>query len=230
MATTPAPPPSTGIPLERDEDVLNDKTESSPTAQKVTLDLDDAPFLEDFEEEVPDEEPQQREAETTTQEEGKSSGKPSRKVLIIAGTGCILLLAALLFWFTRSPPDPAPPEPASTQDIQQPQAPESAPEPKPEEFTLDLAPFWVAYTRDEEIVFLSLRLILVLDAPTLYLEAQRKMVVLRDAIYYFLNNRPLPVIKHTEAVDTLKTDLKSVINQHLSRPVTGILIEEYMVR
>jgi len=228
MASTPPPPQSTGSPLERDEDVLNNEAQSTPPAQKVTLDLDDAPFLEDFEEEVPTEEPQQPEAETAAHEQGKSSRKPSRKVLISAGIGGILLLATLLFWLTRPSPDPAPQEPAPTQDINQQQDPETAPE--PEEFILDLAPFWVAFTQEEEIVFLSLRLILVLDAPTLYLESQRKMIVLRDAIYYFLNNRPLPTIKRTEAAESLKKDLMSVVNQHLSRPVTDILIEEYMVR
>lgn len=230
MATPPVPPSGTGNPLERDEDVLNNEPEKTPTAQKVTLDLDDAPFLEDFAEEAPEEESQHLETETTTQETEERPGKPSRKVLISVGIGCILLLAALLFWFTRSPPDPVPPEPDPIQDLQQPRPPEAAPEPEPEEFTLNLAPFWVAYTSDDGTAFLSLRLILVLDDPTLYLETQRKMIVLRDAVYYFLNNRPLPVIRRTEAADNLKTELMSVMNQHLSRPLTDILIEEYRVR
>ncbi|WP_045223051.1 flagellar basal body-associated FliL family protein [Desulfonatronum thioautotrophicum] len=227
MPTTPVPPPSAGNPLERDQEVLNNEPEPTPAAQKVTLDLDDAPFLEDIEEAPKDDVNEVQDLETSDEEKDKPS-KVSPRLLISIGIAVILVLAGLTFWLTRSPPvDPVTlAEPDTLQDAE----PAPATEPEPEEFSINFAPFWVAYAEDKDIAFLSLRLILVLDDPSLYLETQRKTIILRDAVYYFLNNRPLPQIKHADAAETLKTDLKAVMNQHLSRPLTDILIEEYMVR
>lgn len=228
MSTTPVPPPSAGAPLERDQEVLNNEPDPSPAAQKVTLDLDDAPFLEDIEEETPKDDHNEVQDLVSSGEEEDRPSKVSPKLLIGIGITVILVLAGLTFWLTRSPP--AEPvtltEPDTFQEVQ----PAPMAEPEPEEFTINLAPFWVAFAEDDGIAFLSLRLILVLHDPSLYLETQRKNIILRDAVYYFLNNRPLPQIKHADAAENLKTDLKAVMNQHLSRPLTDILIEEYMVR
>ncbi|WP_031386204.1 flagellar basal body-associated FliL family protein [Desulfonatronum thiodismutans] len=227
MATPPTPPTNEVNPLERDEEILELEPKSPQATQKVTLDLDDAPFLDDIEEEAPSEEEARPEApETENVEDERKSGKSYRLALIIGGVVVALLLAGLAFWLTRPPP---PPEPALSEPepLQQPQP---APEPKPEEYTVDLKPFWVAYTQGEEVAFLSLRLTLTMEGSTRYVEVQRKEIILRDAIYYFLNNRPIPEIKREDAADALKADLMSVMNQHLSSPLNDILIKEYLVR
>lgn len=227
MATPPAPPPSEVNPLERDEEILELEPKSPQATQKVTLDLDDAPFLDDIEEEAPaEEEPKPEAPEAENVEEEPKSGKSYRLALIIGGIVVALLLAGLAFWLTRPPPPPEPalPEPEPLH------LPQPAPEPKPEEYAVDLKPFWVAYTQGEEVAFLSLRLTLTMEGSTRYVEVQRKEIILRDAIYYFLNNRPIPEIKRDDAADALKADLMSVINQHLSNPLNDILIKEYLVR
>ena len=227
MAIPPAPPPNEVNPLERDEEILGHEPQSAQTTQKVTLDLDDAPFLDDIEDEVPPE----NEDEPDEQAAGNVEGEPKEdkrsrsKLLIIGGVVALLLLGGLAFWLTRpQPPEPPPPEP---EPLQQPQP---APEPKPDEYTVDLKPFWVAYTQGEDVLFLSLHLVLVTEGSTSYVEVQRKEIILRDALYYFLNNRPIPEIKREDASDALKADLMSVLNQHLGQPLTDILIEEYLVR
>lgn len=224
MATPPAPPPNEVNPLERDEEILELEPKSAQATQKVTLDLDDAPFLDDIDEEPPDEEVKPEAPDAEKGEGEPKSGKSYRLTLIIGGVVVALLLAGLAFWLTRPPPEPAQPEP---EPLQQPQP---APEPKPEEYTVDLKPFWVAYTQGEEVAFLSLRLTLTMEGSTRYVEVQRKEIILRDAIYYFLNNRPIPEIKREDAADALKADLMSVMNQHLSNPLNDILIKEYLVR
>lgn len=224
MATPPSPPPNEVNPLERDEEILELEPKSAQATQKVTLDLDDAPFLDDIDEE-PSDEVVKPEAPDAEKGEGESkSGKSYRLTLVIGGIIVALLLAGLAFWLTRPPPEPAQPEP---EPLQQPQP---APEPKPEEYTVDLKPFWVAYTQGEDVAFLTLRLTLTMEGSTRYVEVQRKEIILRDAVYYFLNNRPIPEIKREDAADALKADLMSVINQHLSSPLADILIEEYLVR
>ncbi|PTN37046.1 hypothetical protein C6366_08055 [Desulfonatronum sp. SC1] len=212
--------------MERDEEILDQEPKSAQAAQKVTLDLDDAPFLDDIEDEAPPEtEDEPEEPEAGKVEEEPKPEKSSRLMLIIGGVVAALLLAGLAFWLTRPPPpEPKIPEP---EPLQQPQP---APEPKPEKYTVDLKPFWVAYTQGEDVMFLTLHLVLVTEGSTSYVEVQRKEIILRDAAYYFLNNRPIPEIKREDAADALKTDLMSVMNQHLSHPLTDILIKEYLVR
>jgi flagellar protein FliL len=223
MATPPAPPPNEVNPLERDEEILELEPKSPQATQKVTLDLDDAPFLDNIEEEAPSVEeakPEKSEAENAADD--RKSGKSSRLALIIGGVVVTFLLAGLTFWFTRPPPPPEPAHPEPEQ-LQQ-------PEPKPEGYNVDLKPFWVAYSQGEDVAFLTLRLTLTMEGSTRYVEVQRKEIILRDAIYYFLNNRPIPEIKREDAADALKADLMSVINQHLSSPLNDVLIEEYLVR
>ncbi|SDB59903.1 flagellar FliL protein [Desulfonatronum thiosulfatophilum] len=212
-------------PLERDEQVLDHEPVANETNQKVALDLDDAPFLDDLPEEAPPPKPTQdkKRAGADSEPESEPPAQTSRRFLLIVGVLVAILLAGLAFWFTRPPPAPevvslpeAPPVPVS--------------KPVVEEFTQPLDPFWVAFAQDDGVFFLSLRMVLVIEDPTLSLEIQRKNIILRDAVYYFLNNRPLPTLKRADAAEALKTDLMSVMNQHLSQPLKSILIEDYLVQ
>ena len=215
-------------PLEHDDQILDQKTESPKATQKVALDLDDAPFLH---ESAPEEE--QKPPPEVGKSEPPQPAKPlpsrkkedpsSRKLIYILGALImILLIGAVIFWVTR------PSAPTEQVVVEPPPAP--APEPETAEHFVEFDPFWVSYEQDDKVLFLSMRIALVTDDPTLSLEVQRKTIILRDAAYYFLNNRPRPSVKREEAADVLKQDLLSVFNQHLSRPLTGVLIEEYLVQ
>lgn len=228
MAQQP-PDASSGdlAPLEHDDQILDQKAETPKATQKVALDLDDAPFLtESFpeEEQTPPEvektEPPRAGTESSPQEKEEPS---SRKLIYILGASImVLLIGAVVFWATR------PPAPTEQVAVEQPEPP--APEPETSEHFLELDPFWVSYEQDDKVLFLTMRVALVTDDSTLLLELRRKTIILRDAAYYFLNNRPLPSVKREEAAEALKQDLLSVFNQHLSRPLSGVLIEEYLVQ
>ncbi|GAB6059547.1 flagellar basal body-associated FliL family protein [Desulfonatronum parangueonense] len=212
-------------PLERDEQILDHEPVAKETTQKVALDLDDAPFLDDLPDEAPPPKPTQdsKRDGVDSEPESEPPAKTPRRLLLIAGVLVAILLAGLIIWFTRPPPAP--------EVVSLPEAP-PVPEPKPvvEEFKQPMDPFWVAFAQDDGVFFLSLRIVLVIEDPTLSLEIQRKTIILRDAVYYFLNNRPLPSLKHADAAETLKSDLMSVMNQHLSQPLKNILIEDYLVQ
>lgn len=229
MAQQPPPDASSGDlpPPEHDDQILDQSTESPKATQKVALDLDDAPFLNQS---APEEEQVPPEAEKSEPPQPAKPPSPrkkedtsSRKLIYILGASImILLIGVVIFWLTRPS---APPEQVVVE-----QPPPPAPEPKTVEHFVEFDPFWVSYEQDDKVLFLSIRIALVTEDPTLSLEVQRKTIILRDAAYYFLNNRPLPSVKREEAADVLKQDLLSVFNQHLSRPLTGVLIEEYLVR
>lgn len=236
MAQHPANDPSNPLnPLEHDDQILEEKTDISRTAQKVALDLDDAPFLSDipFDESGPPgpEVAKPREAEVDAQPEGKDEDKSSPKQVLglLFGLALVLLVVAggLAFWLTRPPPGepeplpPPPPPPPPPLEVKQP--------PKPHEYFVEMAPFMVAFDQGDEVRFLTLQMTLVTDDPAFSLEIDRKTIILRDAAYYYLNNRPLPTVKRAEAVQMLKDDLISVLNQHLSRPLNDVLLEEYVV-
>lgn len=224
----PAASPS-NLTLEHDEQILDQEQAASRAAKKVALDLDDAPFLQETPSEekkkLSSEEARPPEKPVTAERDGQKEGKSSRKMFFILGAAAILLLAGVLtFWLTRPVPPPAPElPPAPPEQV-------SPPAPKPVEHFVDLEPFLVTYAHGNEILFLSMKMSLVTEDPTLPLEIRRKTIILRDAAYYFLNNRPLPTVKMAEAAETLKQDLLSVFNQHLSRPLTGVLIEEFLVQ
>lgn len=223
MAKPPEPPASRDSHLDLDEAVSGNPPKPSPVAAKVILDLDDAPFLDETPED-PHAIGDLRPPEPEVPDDKELSGKPLlRRAVIITGVLFALLAAGLILWLTRSPPSPESMEPTRAQETQ------PVPALAPEELTINMDPFWVAYPHDDNTVFLTLRLVLVLDGTPLYLEARHKTIVLRDAIYSYLNNRPLPQIRRAGAAEALKTDLMSVVNQHLSRPLNDILIGEYMV-
>lgn len=220
-------PPSGSNPLERDDQILEQKPDMAKASQKVALDLDDAPFLAD----VPSEKPAHPPPETSASSSATADAEPagdvlgiSRKKLVPVFAGLILLLAAggVAFWLTRPGPVPdLPPVPSPSQEVMT---------LKTDEHYVELAPFLVAFDQDKEILFLTLQLSLVTDDPASAFEIDQKTIVLRDAVYYFLNNRPLPTVKRVEAAEMLKEDLLSIFNQHLSRPLKEVLIEEYLVQ
>ncbi|HDQ40176.1 MAG TPA: flagellar basal body-associated FliL family protein [Desulfonatronum sp.] len=219
-------------PLEHDDQVL-DQVQTLPQAsQKVALDLDDAPFLQDESSDEQAKPPREQEAPaassvTSVDDEPKEEVRSSKKTIFLLGGTILLILVGVLVFQLIKPT--APPEPALPQDLSHEEAPPLA-APAVQEHFVDLEPFWIAYAQNSDILFLTMKMSLIMEDPNLPLEIQRKLIILRDAVYYYLNNRPLPSVKRIEAAEVLKQDLLSVLNQHLSRPLTGVLIEEYLVQ
>lgn len=216
---------------------------SSKVNAKVELDLDDAPFLEEEEEEAapePAKEPEPKKAAPAPAAPEKLSLKDrllsNKKKLILAGGGAVVLLVAavtvnvFLFSGEEAPP---PPVAAPAPD---PEVVLAAPKPLPEapvpQFTMQWEPFWVELKDTEGAVrFLTCKFSVPTDNPILFTEMNAKGLILRDAIFYYLRNQPIISLRDEEKVQDLKSDLLTVMNEHLgSGKVSEILIEDYLVQ
>ncbi len=200
---------------------------SSKANEKVALDIEGADFLEDKEEEQ--EEKQEEEQESLGEGEAapEEEKKGSKKKLIIIGSAVLLLLicAGAGWWFFLRTPPPPPVEP---EIITVPNVPDVAP--LPDEYIVSFEPFWVPYT-DKELgeVFLVCKFGLVTKSEQLMLEAQNKMVLLRDAVYYYLVNKPHHFLVDPANVSTIKNDLTSVFSGYLvSGKIDDMLFESYL--
>lgn len=213
------------------------------SAQKVELDLDDAPFLDD-EEETPPEPPKPQEAIALEPEQKpeKPAGKfklPSKKVLII-GAGALVLLIVLgvvakLFLFGKPKGEPeAPAKDAHGAKEHAPAPAENATEAKPEapEIQVKLEPFWVEQKDDkDEIRFLIVRMLLGTQDKAVVGELQTKLLPMRNAIYYYLKNKDVQFLSDERNAEKMKAELLLVINQYIaSGKFESIMFEEYVVK
>lgn len=218
--------------------------DASPrAAQKVELDLDDAPFLDEEPEpsKTPETPPQ---AESSPKLPAPDAPKASnfkdrllahKKKLIIAGGAFVLLLVVGIgvnFFLFRSPTPPPPAPEPEARKVLLPDKPPPLPAAAAPKYQLAWESFWVEQ-RDSEgaIRFLVTTFTIPTDSAQLYSEMQVKKVILRDAIFYYLRNRPFMLFSDPEKVAALKRDLMTVINEHVaSGKVEDIFIENYLVK
>ncbi|WP_029894451.1 flagellar basal body-associated FliL family protein [Desulfohalovibrio reitneri] len=214
-----------------DESDIKDGTgEDVPRAlQKVELDLDDAPFLEEEEKE---EEPEEAEAPA---EEGVEEEKKRRLPALLANKKVLILLAVillavigLLLYFLLRPAEPPPPPPEKTPVQEEPA--EKAPE-EPEPVTVRMEPFWVEKTDlNGKVRFLHIQFALEVQGGEAEREIRDKKLVLRDAVYYYLVNKEFAFLADTENLELLKRDVLSVVNKFLGNQPENLLIEQYLVQ
>ncbi|WP_462325337.1 flagellar basal body-associated FliL family protein [Desulfoplanes sp.] len=213
-------------------------SELSRAAAKVELDLDDAIFLdEEEEEESEDSSPPPDKAESSEKKE-KAAKKltgfslwRSKKILFIA-IPFLLGVAATLAWVMLKPePGPPPPE-QPAQEEAPPQRQEVAPPPPVEltGFTISLDPFWVEHETNGTYRFLSCQFAFPVKGDVLKHEINKKRIILRDAVYYYLRNKDLLFLRDKNNVEKLKKDLLEIINQYLGNgQIEEILIQDYRV-
>ncbi|MCA1743849.1 MAG: flagellar basal body-associated FliL family protein [Desulfovibrionales bacterium] len=200
---------------------------------KVELDLDDAPFLEEEEEEDFDEVSEQEGEESSKdpvkidQEISKAPGKDKKKLyLSIALFLLIVLLITLYLIFFSKKNEVPPQDPEATQE----QTAVEPDEPVLDEI-INFEPFMVEMNTEESIRFLHTRFSLPAHNERLAGEIRDKNIILRDAIYYYLNNQETIFLQDKDNTDKIKNDLLSVVNQYLSSGnIKDILIEEYLVK
>ena len=205
--------------------------------QKVDLDLDDAPFLED-EEEAPA--APEASAEPFPEEVPAEEQKPSRKKFIFIGAAALVLLlgGAAAFFLLRKPAAPpveTPPVAPEAEPAVPPPAPPPVlepPKPPQQELVMPMAPFLVEMTdATGRTRFLNLRFTAVTTDPAVRLEFMRNTIVVRDAVYYYLKNKSMEFLTDKKNTETLKKDVLSVINQFIgAQPLDNLLIEEYLVK
>lgn len=200
--------------------------------KKVELDLDDAPFLQ--KEEEPRKEAPAKPASPPAEQAAPApdtGGSKKRKLLIVAAAGVLLLIVAAAVWwfFLRSPA--APPPPAVT--APQPQIitvpTQTVPTP-PAESLKALDPFWVE-NKDAEghSHFLICIFSIVCDNTQAEQEIDRHMLVIRDAIYFYLRNKTFEALLDARQAEAMKKDLVDTINNYLTRyKAKDVLFESYI--
>lgn len=205
---------------------------------KVELDLEDAPFLEEEEEaEVEEESPPPTDPVVLEESPPKSSFfdkiklllKDKRVLIGLAGV-LALLIGIVAFLMMGEAPRPEPkPEP---KQVQQPPPPPEPEEPEVPTFMVTWEPFWVEQRDDSDSLrFLVCKFSAVTENEKLAWEAKSKKVVLRDAMFYYLRNKNLQFLADKNSVEVLKSDLLAVINQYLNNgQLEDLLIENYLVK
>jgi len=214
-------------------DVAIDISETSRGAQKVELDLDDAPFLEEEEEVQP--EPVKPSAPLDVEaapKEKQPLGK--KKLLIIGGAALILLLvlglAVKLLFFKGKTAPVQHAEPAANATTEHDNA--TAPEPEKPEVLVRLDPFWVEQKAGpEEVRFLIVRILLGTKDPAIAKEFEMKIMPARNAVFYYLKNKDVHFLSDEENTEKLKAELLMVINQYVTDgKFETLMFEEYVVK
>ncbi len=201
----------------------------SQPEEKVALDLDGADFLKaDEPEPQEDLAPAVIDSEEKAEAETEEKPKSKLKLIIIL---LVLLLAiggAALWWFVlRTPPPPDQPT-VEPEIIKVPKTPTTPP--KPSDFIISFEQFWVPLPDGKGgTVFLVCKFAIVTKSEQLQLEVQNKMILLRDAVYYYLVNKPYHFLIDHANVNTIKKDLASVFGGYLvSGKVDDMLFEGYI--
>jgi flagellar protein FliL len=215
----------------KQSDVMIDTSETSRSTQKVELDLEDAPFLEE-EEEVKPQQSLPTEPVGLGAEEKKTSGLDRKKKLMILGAvGLILLIAAavtikVLYFKGTAAPLPAKhaaAEPGASNATEKPELPE---------LPVHLEPFWVEQKGEgDEIRFLTVRMMLTTRDPAVVRDIQMKLLPARNAIFYYLKNKDVQFLADEKNAEKLKSELLLVINQYVTDgKFDNLMFEEYVVK
>lgn len=208
----------------------------SQSAQgKVALDIDDAPFL--VEEAPPKEALPPRVADSTELslgQEAEPAQTRNKKRLLILGAALFLFLCgiggALVWWFVlRTPPPSVVIEP----EIIRVQSPPKDAEIR--DFVIEFAPFWVEYIDEkggrDGVLFLSCKFAVLTKSDLLVQEAKNKMPTLRDAVYYYLKNKPYQFLIDPANTQGIKADLASVLSGYLvGGKIDDVLFESYLAK
>ena len=197
---------------------------------KVELDLDDAPFLQEEKPEIapaPRGETAPAEPVDGASEGGKGKGK--KKLLILAAAGGVILLvaAAAVWWFMFRTPPPPPPEPPKPDVVVVPSAPAAQSNP---DIIKEFAPF-VVPTHEEGggTRFLVCKFSAIIKDPALSREIDQRMLSLRDAIYFYLRSKDDAFLRDARNGQQIKSDLLGVLNDYMAQgKIEDILFESYL--
>ncbi len=209
-----------------------DNTETNKAAQKVDLDLDDAPFLEEEEEEeelVFEEEvtPLLDEADKKTESGLKALLK--NKIFLLFSGIVLLLIAIIIFLLLREPETPPPPPPAPVEPKQTEETEEA---PKAPEILIRLDPFLIEQRdKDNKIRFLDIRIVVITTNDSLARLFKQETYTIRNALYYYMKNKDLHFLSDKNNSDRLKKELLAIINQYMGYgQFDTLLFEQYLVR
>ena len=202
---------------------------TSRAETKVTLDIEDAPFLQEAE--APPPVPAERsdivlDAKPTEDDEAAARRKKKKKMIIMGGSALVLIMAVAVWWFLLRTPPPKPVV-LEPEIIKVPSPPTTA---KAADYIVEFAPYWIELPDGKGgVVFLVCKFAAVTKSEVLTQEAQNKMVTLRDAVYYYLKNKPYHFLIDPANVTTIKKDLASVLSGYLAGgQIDDMLFESYL--
>ncbi|SIO38175.1 flagellar basal body-associated FliL family protein [Halodesulfovibrio marinisediminis] len=240
MANDPTNRPgSAGIQkAQLDMDTLSTPGSMMPNKDdKVELDLDDAPFLMDDEDE---EEEQVFDDATPTDVDSFSSpaefeaasdaARKRKRKLMFGGLGLLVIALIAVGWNMLQPQDV--PRPVKRVVKKEKGKYDPPPIVQKDKFDVTWEPFWVEQRDNKkEIRFLVCKFAVFTDNEKLAWEAKNKKVTLRDAIFYYLRNKDLKFLSDKENVQLLKSDLLTVVNQYMGHgQFKDVFIENYLVK
>lgn len=195
---------------------------------KVELDLDDAPFLQPPEDDLPAKQEDNLPAEPEDQAVVQARQKKKKLLLQAAGAvvGLLLILGAAAWWFFLRTPPPAP-DTLKPEVIVVPSKPTVKTKP---DYVKEFAPFLVP--RDDgksKTRFLVCKFSAVSKDASLGKEMDQKMISLRDAMYYYLRSKSNEYLMDPRNGPAIKQDLASVLNDYLTQgKIEDILFESYL--
>ena len=199
---------------------------STKSDAKVALDIEDAPFLQEKKTPVPLDTGELAVPEPEAPEEDGKSDK--KKKIILAGGGALLviLLSVAAWWFLLRTPPP-PPVAVEPEIIRVPSPPKAA---VATDFIVSFDPFWVEVPDGKGgVVFLVAKFAAVTRNEALAQEARNKTITLRDAVYYYLKNKPYTFLIDPANIATIKNDLNSVLSGYLAGgKIDDMLFESYL--
>jgi len=209
-----------------------DDSEASKATQKVDLDLDDAPFLEDEEEEeiIPDEEEEMPLLDEEAKKPGFDVKALLRNKVFLISTGIILiLLAVIIILLLREPEAPPPPPPPP---VQEPAKTEEQAVQEQPEILIRLDPFLIEQRdKEDKIRFLEVRVAVSTTEDGLARQFKQETYTIRNALYYYLKNKDLEFLSDKDNSDKLKKELLAIINQYMGfGEFDTLLFEQYLVR
>lgn len=203
---------------------------------KVTLDLDDAPFMQ---EPPPEEKKPVAKAGAATSGADAAAGegedvkpkKSKKKLFIIAGAAVALLaiLAAVYFLFLRGDGEapPPPPEPPKPEVVVVPSKPKVEVRP---DVIKELEPFIVPHAEPGgKMRFLYCKFAFVSKDPMLGQEVDSKLVSLRDSIFFYLQSKSTDYLMDGRNATTIKKELRGVVSDYLTRSkLDDVLLDSYL--
>jgi flagellar FliL protein len=204
---------------------------------KVELDLDGAPFLQPEEPVPPPKPPAAARAPAVAVTEAAPAGKKkkiNKKLLLGIGGAVILAAGAAVYFFMfigPSAPETTSPKDADQKIVVVPSTPQLEAAPT-DQFMIDFPQFWVELQDNEgEIRFLNCKIIAPSNSEFNVREINSKMTVIRDAIYYYLKNKPYAFLADNKNMDLLKKDLAGIISENLlTEKINEVLLENYIIK
>ncbi|BCS87406.1 flagellar basal body-associated FliL family protein [Pseudodesulfovibrio sediminis] len=210
-----------------------DDSEASKATQKVDLDLDDAPFLEDEDEEEEIAEVEEETPLLTEKEEDSKPGLASlfKNKLFLGSLGIIVLLLFVIVFLIFDEPEPPPPPPIPVEETV---AEEEAPplvEETPE-IIIRLDPFLIEKKdKQGKIRFLEVRVLVSTEDDGLSRQFKQETYTVRNALFYYLKNKDLQFLSDKENSEKLKKELLGIINQYMGfGQFDTLMFEQYLVR